>query len=138
MIQAKESPEIIRKAEEIKLRAERRAGELLKDTIKPGNPQLSKPTTIEPSLKDLGITRDQSSRWQQIASIPEEGNPEEVSQPTTITTRLKDLGITKFRTPIDWSKLKSDISTIYKSFILVRLDISTGLTGRRLTTVITL
>ena len=32
--QAKESPEVIKKAEEIKLRAERRAGELLKQTPK--------------------------------------------------------------------------------------------------------
>ena len=40
LIQAKQSPEYIRKAEEIKLRAERRAGELLKEIIKPGNPPI--------------------------------------------------------------------------------------------------
>lgn len=69
--QAKESPEVIRKAEEIKLRAERRAGELLKETVKAGNPQLSNATTID-KLPELGISRDQSSKWQKIASIPED------------------------------------------------------------------
>ena len=73
--QAKESPEVIKKAEEIKLRAERRAGELLKDTEFQhgsrgvGKKVESKPTT---SLSDMGISRDQSSKWQKIANIPEE------------------------------------------------------------------
>lgn len=72
--QAKESPEVIRKAEEIKLRAERRAGELLKETQKNkgGKPNLSKPTTGILTLENLGVTRDQSSKWQKIASIPED------------------------------------------------------------------
>ena len=73
--QAKESPEVIKKAEEIKLRAERRAGELLKDTEFQhgsrgvGKKVESKPTT---SLSDMGISKDQSSKWQKIASIPAE------------------------------------------------------------------
>ena len=50
-------------------RAERRAGELLKATVKPGNPQLSHDVTIK-TLPD-GISRKQSSRWQAIADIPE-------------------------------------------------------------------
>ena len=72
--QAKESPEVIRKAEEIKLRAERRAGELLKETEfqKPGEYQRSKSTTVAPTLKNMGISKDQSSKWQKIANIPEE------------------------------------------------------------------
>ena len=74
--QAKESPEVIKKAEEIKLRAERRAGELLKETPmakgaaeKDWNKTVSNGTT---ALSDMGISRDQSSKWQKIASIPEE------------------------------------------------------------------
>jgi len=75
MLQARESPELIRKAEEIKLRAERRAGELLKDQEKAqgrrtdlvvGYDQVKNPT-----LKEQGIEKDQSSNWQRIASIPE-------------------------------------------------------------------
>lgn len=72
--QAKESPEVIRKAEEIKLRAERRAGELLKETprAKGGNPNLSQPVSGCETLSDMGITHNQSSKWQKIANIPEE------------------------------------------------------------------
>tara|TARA_R100000353_G_scaffold35676_2_gene28392 strand:+ start:667 stop:1626 length:960 start_codon:yes stop_codon:yes gene_type:complete len=72
--QAKESPEVIRKAEEIKLRAERRAGELLKETpkAKGGNPNPSQPVRGCETLSDMGITYNQSSKWQKIANIPEE------------------------------------------------------------------
>jgi hypothetical protein len=66
-------------AAEIKLRAERRAGEMLKegaengDRAKPGNPQWSQAETIAPvKLAEIGINKTQSSRWQCIASIPEE------------------------------------------------------------------
>jgi hypothetical protein len=52
---------------ELKLWAERRAGEILKETIKPGKPKLSHDGTI--SLKDTGISRNASSRWQRIADI---------------------------------------------------------------------
>ena len=72
--QAKESPEVIKKAEEIKLRAERRAGELLKETPKqkPGEYQRSQAVTVAPTLEEIGITKNQSSKWQKIANIPEE------------------------------------------------------------------
>lgn len=72
--QAKESPEVIRKAEEIKLRAERRAGELLKEDIgiSKGSNQMSYHSTSKNTLKNMGVSRDQSSKWQKIASIPEE------------------------------------------------------------------
>lgn len=59
-------------AAEVKLRAERRAGELLADVVKMGSPiQVSDMTTLD----DLGVTRDQSSQWQLLAQIPEETFP---------------------------------------------------------------
>ena len=72
--QAKESPEVIRKAEEIKLRAERRAGELLKETPKAKGNQYSANSqpVSEQKLSDMGITYNQSSKWQKIANIPKE------------------------------------------------------------------
>lgn len=77
--QAGESLEMQNQCAEIKLRAERRAGEMLEEM------ELSKgaaaegwktrshdETSLTPSLSDLGISKSQSSRWQAIASLPEE------------------------------------------------------------------
>lgn len=79
-----------RKACEIRIRAERRAGELLKEMKemgqrqKPGDTRPAADSRVArlsstsempkppaPTLKDLGITRDQSSKWQQLANVPE-------------------------------------------------------------------
>jgi len=49
--------------------ADRKCGEWLRENVKAGNPQLSSGSTI--GLKDLGVTRDESSRLQKIAEIPE-------------------------------------------------------------------
>jgi len=72
--QAGEAPEIIRKAEEIKLRAERRAGQILQE-MKERDEILSHERPRESqavTLSDLGISKNESSKWQKIASIPEE------------------------------------------------------------------
>lgn len=71
-----------RKCCEVRIRAERRAGELLRDMaatgqrLKPGDAGRSKanisPKSSGTTLVDLGITRDQSSKWQQLANVPEE------------------------------------------------------------------
>ena len=65
-----------RKACEIRLRAERRCGQLLKnlEMAKGGRPtenRSQRATGLEP-LSDLGISKTQSSRWQKLAAIPEE------------------------------------------------------------------
>jgi len=57
---------------EIRLRAERKCGELLAggvDRAERGRPQK---TSSEPTLSDLNISRDQSSQWQRLAAIPAE------------------------------------------------------------------
>ena len=51
---------------EIKLRAERKAGDLLSHVIHIGRPDAKSIT-----LTDLGVTSVQSSRWQRIAKVPE-------------------------------------------------------------------
>jgi hypothetical protein len=78
--------ELIDMATDIKLRAERRAGELLREMEKnkgtrgTGDANVGKSTggrdnrpPVDPALKlsDLGITKDQSSRWQKLAAMPE-------------------------------------------------------------------
>jgi site-specific DNA-methyltransferase (adenine-specific) len=65
-------------AAEIKIRAERRAGELLQEFVRPGNPQLSQRETIG-RLPD-GISRTQSYRWQRVASVPEDVFEEHVAE----------------------------------------------------------
>jgi len=82
-----------RDACEIRLRAERRAGQLLKEMEKakasPGNQHTGPLARCEGSktLADMGISYTQSSRWQKLADVPEEqfdgalGRPE---MPTTI------------------------------------------------------
>jgi len=77
-----ESLEVQNDIAEIKIRAERRAGEILQETEKAkgsdyagrldldGNRVL--PSNPPPTLEEIGITKIQSSRWQATASLPEE------------------------------------------------------------------
>jgi hypothetical protein len=61
-----------RRACEIRLRAERKAGELLKQIEKhEGGRQKNRSWfTRVSTLADLGITHDQSSKWQKLADVP--------------------------------------------------------------------
>jgi len=75
------SLEMQNNAAEIKIRSERKAGEILAGmNLKTGNPQWSHDATIEPTLDDLDINKTQSSRWQKIAGIPEEVFEDEITK----------------------------------------------------------
>lgn len=67
--QSKQSEEVRTKIDIYKARVDRKCGEWLSENVKAGNPQLSKQSTI--GLSDIKITRDESSRLQKIAAIPE-------------------------------------------------------------------
>lgn len=79
--QAKDS-ELIQYATEIKVRAERRCGELLRATEKnkgvaaggERNPagHTMRPADTAPTLSDMGLTKSESSRYQQLAAMPAE------------------------------------------------------------------
>lgn len=79
--QAKDT-ELIQWATEIKVRAERKAGELLRQSadsgerFPAGGPRdkqaESHGETRPATLEELGIRKDQSARWQQLASMSEE------------------------------------------------------------------
>lgn len=72
--QAKDT-ELIAWATEIKVRAERRMGEMLIEAGKTGH-RATKGKPVEMSqaatLSELGVTRSDSSRWQKLAEIPKE------------------------------------------------------------------
>lgn len=91
---AGEAPDVVRKAEEIKLRAERRAGELLREMPKarggfdgrePDGSLRLHAETAE-TYADLGIDKVQAHRWQKIAEIPEEKFEEFVATAPEVTT----------------------------------------------------
>ena len=71
------SLEVVNQVVELKIWAERRAGEMLRDMEKHrgGRPQKnqSHDDTGYAVLSDLNITKSQSARWQQIAGIPNRG-----------------------------------------------------------------
>ena len=78
--QAKDTT-LITQATEIRMRAERRAGELLRDMAERNERASSKDTLARgrklqpreaPKLSDLGINKTQSSRWQRLAALPPE------------------------------------------------------------------
>jgi hypothetical protein len=85
--QAKDT-ELIQYATEIKVRAERRAGEMLTTSGQTGarasksdagkrSAQVrwgskSDDATSKPTLSEMGITKDQSSRWQSLAAMSDE------------------------------------------------------------------
>ena len=82
--QAKQSATMERQCAVIRLRAERRIGELLASTVKPGNPQWSHGATI--GLGKLGITKSQSSRWQEAATIPDDVHERYLATGRDLTT----------------------------------------------------
>ncbi|MFL5253255.1 MAG: hypothetical protein ACJ8AI_10240 [Rhodopila sp.] len=83
-----------RRACEIRLRAERRCGQLLAErekargVLKQGDtlPQSQPATTGPETLSDLGISKTQSSRWQKLAAIPDQEFEATFSQPGKPTT----------------------------------------------------
>jgi protein gp37 len=77
--QAKDTA-LITHATEIRMRAERRAGELLRemaerkerDTGKGNRNPALKSQAATPKLADLGVSKSQSSRWQQLAALDQD------------------------------------------------------------------
>jgi hypothetical protein len=80
--------DLIEHATEIRLRAERKAGELLKETEKAKGArgtgsnqhrQVPSDDARAPTLADLGISYDQSSRWQKLAGLDDGAFEQRVS-----------------------------------------------------------
>lgn len=69
---AKAGLDLQNEAAELKLRAERRAGEILSSMKLRGGDRRSAKRELRSLLKAAGITQNQSSRWQQLARIPDD------------------------------------------------------------------
>lgn len=82
--QSQKSLDLQNMAAEIRIRAQRRGGEILAQMEKhpPGPPKgdRSHDGTDPPRLVDLGMSKNQSSRWQRIAGIPEEDFDDRVKE----------------------------------------------------------
>ena len=93
-------------AAEIKLRAERRAGELLAVMTRhpggrpaAGNPLPAVRGFPPPSLAELQISERQSSQWQQIAAIPEPIFEEHITSTRSHRQELTTAGALKLARP---------------------------------------
>jgi hypothetical protein len=69
-------------AAELRIRAQRKAGELLREMPPhPPGPDRSTPVTdLPPTLAQVGITKNQSSAWKRIADIPADDFEEHISE----------------------------------------------------------
>lgn len=83
---------VINKATAIKLRAERKAGELLAEI----NPNSSaKRESNGTSLSDMGITKTQSSRWQRAAKVPEPAFEKYLADGDALDREITSSGVAK-------------------------------------------
>ena len=94
------SRDITNMCAEIKIRAERKAGQLLDEIVphKGGRPAEKNNDTmssfpVSPRLSDLGISPKQSSRWQQAASIPDEVVDDYVKQAAETGDDITNAGL---------------------------------------------
>jgi phage N-6-adenine-methyltransferase len=98
---ASDSLEAANAAAEIKLRAERKAGDMLAamEKNKGGRPTEKTagtvPEVLAPSLSDLGIKEDQSRRWQREAKVPEEQFEAYVASCNESSQELTQAGLLK-------------------------------------------
>lgn len=83
---------------EIKIRAERKAGEMLEvmDRQGPTRPKEKvshDETLFTPKLSDFGISRSSSSRWQSVAAIPEEEFEQHIADTKAARKELTSKGV---------------------------------------------
>lgn len=82
-------------ATEIKLRAERKAGELLAEMDKPKNQHDCRSQDATTKLESLGVNKSQSSRWQEEAKVDEDQFVEWVEEVKTKGEELTQSGLLK-------------------------------------------
>lgn len=100
--------EVQNQAAELKLRAERKLGTMLKETGRnQGRPEktLHDERFSQPTLADQGITEIQSHRWQKVAAVPDEDFEQYIAATNARREDLTTAGVVrlanKSRTPED-------------------------------------
>lgn len=110
-----------RHAAEIRVRAERKCGELLAEQpkAKGGETYHASPTgsiTLPvQTLSDLGISKRQSSEWQQLAAVPEEHFEEAIAEQEipsasgVLNHRAQGAGQNEWYTPVEYVEAVRDV-----------------------------
>jgi hypothetical protein len=93
------------RAAEVKLRAERQAGKLLAQLMLRGGDRRSKDHSDRLKLGDLGLTSNQSKRWQMQARIPEALFREHIRQTREDGKELTSAGLMRLA-----KRLKEEVS----------------------------
>ncbi len=89
------------RAAEVKLRAERQAGKLLAQLALRGGDRRSKSHHDRMKLDDLGITANQSKRWQTQARVPESVFREHIRQTCGAGKELTSAGVMRLAKRLD-------------------------------------
>ena len=106
--QAGETLEMQNQCAEIKIRAERRAGELIPEQIEHGGDRKTESSLHHERLKDLDISESQSHRWQTIAKIPEEEFEKHISETMDKGEELTSVGTYKKAQKLKRQKQKDE------------------------------
>lgn len=100
--------EMIEWATEIKVRAERRAGQMLAEMPKnPGklaNSSRSHDATTTKTLEEIGVSKTQSSRWQKLASVPDEKFEQAVSAAKEVAGEVTTAAMLRFERSLNPKK----------------------------------
>lgn len=115
------SLEMQNQAAEIKIRAERRAGEMLgeMDLAAGGEYYHNEPTgnivlpvPLSPKLEELGITKIQSHRWQSETSVPEEILEQHIAEVKSKGEELTSIGVIRLAARLKRKEYIDEVLTL--------------------------
>ena len=121
--QTEQGLEIQNQCAEIKIRAERRAGEILKNMAdkdeRAGGHGGDRKSSDTLSLEELGVTNKQSSRWQTEASVPEDVFEAHIAWQIITPDQPSPIGCMQLTKKGLWGKsYKNPTSVIYLLFVI--------------------
>ena len=114
---------------ELKIRAERRCGELIPTKVKHGGDRKTPSRFAERTLKSLGISKFQSHCWQSVAMVPDESFEAHVARIKDANRELTSIGVyrlskeftRKFRRASKLGNLEG-LTALNENYTLLRSD----------------